>query len=72
MLAAAGSLQECLKALSLYRFDAVFVEPLLRERQAIPAASGAGRETSFHLDERRVLQSGEFREEGVHEQSKLR
>src|SRR5258708_39227826 len=25
-------LQECLKALSLYRFDAVFVEPLLRER----------------------------------------
>ena len=25
-------LQECLKALSLYRFDAVFVEPLLCER----------------------------------------
>jgi hypothetical protein len=30
-------LQECLKAFLPYRFDAVFVEPLLRERQAIPA-----------------------------------
>jgi hypothetical protein len=30
-------LQEYLKAFPLYRFDAVFIEPLLRERKAIPA-----------------------------------
>jgi hypothetical protein len=58
--------------LSLYRFEAVFVEPLLRERQAIPVDERCRQGDLLPLGMKgRVLQSREFREEGIHKQSKL-